>query len=270
MTTSISALIEAAAAADGVRPVSEATELALRSGATPVSVDRAGELAGFAYAQGGSAELVVAPRWRRQGVGSELLTRVRPDRVWAHGRLPAAEAFAAHHGYVADRVLWQLRRPAADIPEMPLPQGVSLRSFVPGEDEEEWLRVNSRAFAHHPDQGSWTRSDLVARENEPWFDPAGFLLAGKDGRLVGFHWTKIHPDGIGEVYVLGLDPSVQGSGLAKPLTVAGLRSLADRGVGEIMLYVDESNTAAVHLYRRLGFRDYRADVQFVPGPSRRT
>jgi mycothiol synthase len=263
----ISALIEAATAADGVRPVSEATELALRSGATPLTAQRAGELAGFAYTEGGSAEVVVAPAWRRQGVGSELLAALAPERVWAHGRLPAAEAFAARHGYVVDRVLWQLRRPAVDIPEMPLPQGISLRSFVVGRDEEDWLRVNSRAFADHPDQGSWTLADLVARENEPWFDPAGFLLAIKDDCLIGFHWTKIHPDGIGEVYVLGLDPAAQGSGLAKPLTIAGLRSLADRGVGEIMLYVDESNTAAMHLYRRLGFQDYRADVQFVPGTA---
>jgi mycothiol synthase len=124
--------------------------------------------------------------------------------------------------------------------------------------------VKSRAFAHHPDQGRWTLSDLSARENEPWFDPDGFLLAIKDNRLIGFHWTKIHPDGIGEVYVLGLDPTAQGTGLAKPLSVAGLRSLADRKVDEIMLYVDESNTAAVGLYRNLGFNNYRADVQFVP------
>jgi mycothiol synthase len=126
------------------------------------------------------------------------------------------------------------------------------------------LRVNSRAFAHHPDQGSWTMADLAARENEAWFDPSGFLLAIKDDRIIGFHWTKIHPGGIGEVYVLGLDPIAQGTGLAKPLTIAGLRSLADRGVGEFMLYVDESNTAAIGLYRKLGFTDYRADVQFVP------
>lgn len=260
----ITELIEAATAADGIRPVSEATELALRSGATPLTVHRDGELAGFAYASGDSAELVVAPAWRRHGVGSELLTALRPERVWAHGKLPAAEAFAAHHGYVADRVLWQLRRPVADIPEIPLPQGITLRSFVPAQDEREWLRVNSRAFAHHPDQGGWTMADLAARENESWFDPSGFLLAIKDDRIIGFHWTKIHPGGIGEVYVLGLDPIAQGAGLAKPLTIAGLRSLAGRGVGEFMLYVDESNTAAIGLYRKLGFTDYRADVQFVP------
>jgi mycothiol synthase len=200
-------------------------------------------------------------------VGTELLALLRvdgaADRIWAHGKLPAAAAFAERHGYIADRVLWQLRRPPGPLPELRLPAGVQLRPFVPGQDEQAWLRVNSAAFAHHPDQGSWVLADLQAREAEPWFDPAGFLLAVRDGELIGFHWTKIHPDGMGEIYVLGLDPSAQGQGLSTPLAIAGLLSMQDRGVSEMLLYVDESNSPAMHLYQKLGFVEFRADVQFV-------
>ena len=64
-------------------------------------------------------------------------------------------------------------------------------------------------------------SELAERRSEPWFDPAGLFLAFGDaasdqaGRLLGFHWTKVHPDqpGLGEVYVVGVDPSAQGRGL---------------------------------------------------------
>jgi len=197
------------------------------------------------------------------------LEEASPDgrlRLWAHGRHAAAVALAHGRGYVEERVLWQLRRSLlSQLPDAPLPAGIRLRPFRPGEDERAWLEINNRAFADHPDQGGWTVADVAAREAEPWFDPAGFLLAVRDdGSLAGFHWTKVHPGPppIGEVYVLGVDPSAQGVRLGPALTAAGLRYLRDRGLSDVMLYVDDDNPAAVRLYQRLGFTEWDADVQF--------
>jgi mycothiol synthase len=150
--------------------------------------------------------------------------------------------------------------------------------FRPCRDEAAWLRVNARAFAHHPEQGSWTAEDLRLREQEPWFDPEGFLLAwrgtpGKDGQLLGSHWTKVHPPGdvggepVGEVYVLGIDPDAQGMSLGRALTDLGLAHLRARGLGEVLLYVDEDNTAAVRLYESRGFRRFAVDVSWQHTPS---
>jgi mycothiol synthase len=101
------------------------------------------------------------------------------------------------------------------------------------------------------------------REAEPWFDPAGFLLAVDiEDALLGFHWTKVHPDAIGEVYVLGVDPGGHRRGLGSALTVAGLEHLAGKGLKTVMLYADESNATAVRLYRRLGFEVWSADVSY--------
>ena len=230
------------------------------------------ELAGYAYVgKDDAGELVVAPLSRRKGHGRELLAAAGdgPLSFWAHGDLPAAREFAPEAGFERARVLFQMRRPLTGaLPEIPLPPGVTLRGFRPGHDEQAWLGVNSRAFDHHPEQGRWTTADLQMREDEPWFDPAGFLLAVDiQDTLLDFHWTKVHPataddPALGEIYVLGVDPGGHRRGLGKALSVAGLQHLRDRGLTQAMLYVDESNEAAVALYRGLGFEVYATDVAY--------
>jgi mycothiol synthase len=267
----VSGLAAAAEAADGVAPLSEPVLIDLHENAgRHFLATRDGTLVGYAHLDADGAELVVHPGHRRQGIGGRLLDALESagaELGWAHGRRPAAVAFAAARGWTAARTLWQLRRPLTDeIPDAPLPDGITLRPFVPGQDEDAWVAVNARAFAHHPEQGSWTARDVRLREAEPWFDPAGFLLAVRDdGSLAGFHWTKVHPGPppIGEVYVLGVDPAATGLGLGRALTLAGLRHLRDRGLRQVMLYVEADNDAAVRVYSDLGFIRWDTDVSYV-------
>jgi mycothiol synthase len=279
-------LFRAAVEHDGVAPLSERSLLALRGlthprkSAPKVRLLRSrdsGALAGYSHLdpphddEPASAELVVHPEHRRRGYGRTLARDLLqasegPLRVWAHGDLPAAAALAASLGLTRERALHQLQRPlSGELPPVPaLPEGITLRTFEPSLDETEWLEVNHRAFAHHPEQGAWTLDDLRAREAEPWFDPAGFFLAVRlDGRIVGFHWTKVHPGSVGEVYVVGVDPAAQGLGLGRALTLAGLHHLRALGLEKVMLYVDESNTSARKLYATLGFEPLAVDVMYA-------
>ena len=91
-------------------------------------------------------------------------------------------------------------------------------------------------------------------------------MAWRDAELVGFHWTKIHPDGAGEVYVIAVAPSAQGLGLGRVLLRLGLDSLYRRGCREVLLYVDGDNTGAMRLYERTGFRPHDLDVQWARRP----
>jgi len=265
-------LAAAADEADGVSPLSEDGVLGLRgTGRTHLLAYADDTLAGYAYLDGTSGELVVHPKHRLRGHGTALIAAAGPGALqfWAHGDEEAARAFAEQAGFTRSRVLWQMRRALTNLPDIPLPEGVTVRAFVPGADDEAWLGVNYRAFAHHPEQGRWTPDDLRLRFGEPWFDPAGFLLAvdPADDRLLGFHWTKVHPaegdqPAIGEIYVLGVDPGGHRRGLGAALSVAGLRHLAGLGLADALLYVDESNGGAVALYRRLGFEIYSTDVMY--------
>jgi mycothiol synthase len=292
-------LVSAATEEDGVGPLSEHVMLHLRYGGDPrarnLLLASHGELAGYAHldptdpVEGPSGELVIHPAHRRQGLGLRLVRALvaeasgQPLRLWAHGDLPAASRLAATAGFERVRALWQMRRSLqARLGRPQLADGVTIRTFVVGQDEDEWTRLNSRAFVRHPEQGAWTREDLDLREREPWFDPDGFFLAERGGKPIGFHWTKIHGLGdvapgngpaahphepIGEVYVVGVDPDARGLGLGRALTLVGLRYLRSRGLFQVMLYVDESNTPAIGLYESLGFTHWDTDVLFARVPS---
>ncbi len=275
------ALVVEVTRVDGSSPLNEQAILKLRSGTPGVRhvLATVGQtLAGYVYVdtadrtQDASAELVVRPSFRGRGLGRALVQAavesVAPAslRLWAHGHHPGAARLARSLGFSRVRDLWLMRRPLDE----PLPPrhhvaGVTVRTFEPGRDEDAWLAVNTRAFAHHPEQGAMTRADLDARIAEPWFDPAGFFLAERAGSLLGFHWTKVHrgDSDIGEVYVLGVDPDAQGMGLGRLLTLTGLRHLQRLGLPAAILYVESDNAAAIRVYERLGFAHESTDVMYL-------
>lgn len=271
-------IIDAAQTADGVAPVGEQVLRELDTGRTEhlVATD-GGDTVGYLNLTPEMAELVVSPQARRRGVGSALI-RAAADRAggrcrfWAHGTLPCAEATAAALGLTPVRRLLQMRRSLRDLAAAGSPpEGITVRTYAGPDDDAELLRVNNAAFAWHPEQGGWQQADLDERRAEPWFDPQGLFLAFDDasGRLLGFHWTKIHPDpqGLGEVYVVGIDPAAQGRGLGRLLTLVGVQYLAHRLGGHaapaVMLYVESDNTAAVRTYERLGFAVDNVDTAYA-------
>ncbi len=208
---------------------------------------------------------------------ADALDLVREDghahvTLWADtvgGKPDALTRIAAHAALAPERELLQLRV-ALPIGEAHWPTGIAVRTFEAGRDEAAWVGVNNRAFAGHPEQGDWTTAMLVAREHEPWFDPSGFLLAFDGDTLAGFCWTKVHaadpprePSAMGEIYVIGVDPAFQGTGLGRALVAGGLGSLAARGVTLGMLYVDAANAAAVGLYHALGFVEHSRHVAYA-------
>jgi mycothiol synthase len=181
-------------------------------------------------------------------------------RLWVPWVGPADDRWALGTGFDHDRDLRQLRCRLPLAPDGRVP--LATRPFVPGQDDEAWLRANNRAFAGHPEQGNWDLAMLRQREDESWFDPAGFLVRDEDGVIAAWCWTKVHTESdppMGEIYVIGVDPDFQGRGWGRALTRAGLDWLARAGLSVGMLYVDAANEAAVGLYRSLGFTEDHTD-----------
>ncbi|MDT7757784.1 MAG: mycothiol synthase [Mycobacterium sp.] len=285
-------VIAAATAHDGVAPVGDQVLRELSHDRTRHLVaEDGGTVVGYLNLVAATAdstamaELVVHPTARRRRIGAALIRTGLTEggagaRVWAHGDLEPARATAAALGLASARQLLQMRRSLADLPADPIPDGVRVATY-PGHDaDEELLRVNNAAFAWHPEQGGWTEADVAERRAEPWFDPAGLFLATDEesGKMLGFHWTKVHVPatsggqersdsgrGLGEVYVVAVDPTTQGRGIGALLTLVGLRHLAERLGAEstVMLYVEANNSAAVRTYRKLGFEVFGTDVAYT-------
>jgi mycothiol synthase len=260
-------VVAASLEADGESPLDEAGRLALRHGGDGLWVDDAG----FALLRGTDLDLAVAPEARGHGVGTALagaaLAEAPPDvTAWSHADHPAAAALASRLGFVAARALWVMGREASHV-EVPEVAGVTIRGYRDA-DAPEVIRVNATAFAHHPEQGSMDAANLAERMAEPWFDPAGLLVADAGGPrhgLLGFHWTKQHSDDLGEVYVVAVDPAAQGRGLGRALTAAGLDHLASLGVRRVVLYVESDNAPAIATYTRFGFTHETTHVQYARG-----
>ncbi len=276
-----------AAIVDEMAPLSEHVLIHLHHGGDShdehmIAIDQAGEIQGYLHldatdaVEGPVLEVVVHPDARRNGIGKALvqaaLDRTSDSRIrlWAHGELSSAYGLSENLGFEKSRELWQMRRSLfAPFPKAQFSPEIVIRAFEVGADENNWLELNSQVFADHPEQGRMTREDLDVRMSEAWFDPTGFLIATRDGKMVGYHWTKVHGgqgthghSEIGEIYVLGVAPSERGTGLARALSIRGLEHLRSQGLPAAMLYVDADNTAAIRLYEFLGFAHWDTDVMF--------
>jgi mycothiol synthase len=262
----IAGIAAAAEREDGAAPLDEATRLALRHG----RVRRWERGEGFALLVGDDLSLVVDPAARRRGLGRALLEEVLAEvgraglRAWSHADHPGAARLAATHGFERVRELWVMRRSTAlPLPDIEVPQDVSVRGYRP-EDAVQLLRVNAAAFSDHPEQGAMDAANLAERMAEPWFDPAGLLVAeDRGGRMLGFHWTKQHSPDLGEVYVVAIAPEAQGRGIGGVLTLAGLHHLAGLSVAEVLLYVESDNEPAIALYSGLGFGHAARDTHVM-------
>lgn len=294
--SAVNSLIELASTADGSLPLSEHAWLHLQHGGDAhgnhiLAIDPAGEIVGYAHVditdtvQGASAELVVSPEHRHNGIGRSLVDTaagIATDgrlRLWAHGETSGSQELAHAMGFNTQRSLWQMRRSLfSPLPSVDVPAGIRIRTFDSARDTDAWLDVNRRAFVNLPDQGRWTRQNLELRLSESWFNPDGFFIAERiaDSALVGFHWTKVHGgtahsegthqhEPMGEIYVLAVDPLVHIPGLGRALSLEGLAYLRKQGLTQAMLFVEATNTRAISLYAGLGFVHWDTDVLYCRG-----
>ena len=131
----------------------------------------------------------------------------------------------------------------------------------PGRDDDVWLAVNNPAFAKHAEQGGWTASTLERRMAEAWFDPDAVLprrstsMASPASTGCKVHEPHASDAALGEIFVIGVDPRMQGTGLGRALAINGLDAVYDRGSRPARCSSRPTTTGAVHSTNALGFTD---------------
>jgi mycothiol synthase len=280
----VDALLSDVERADGLRPLSDHMWIDLREGGREgfagllAREPGHGHLVAYSQLSRGNeswlVDVVVHPhhRYDMAALGPDLMdvalgvvSEEGGGRVhwWVFEPTPVHETIARGAGLRPGRTAQQMR---TALPLVDPPPSIDTASFRPGNDEEEWLRVNNDAFADHPEQGDWTRDLLETRLAQPWFAPEHLLMHWHDGQLAGFCWTKLHRDTnpvLGEIYIVAVDPAHAGRGLGRSLTAAGLAHLHREGAPVGMLYVDASNARAQSMYRSLGFAPHHLQQAFV-------
>lgn len=264
-------LVETDASAELLSPFDEQTAFDVAAGSRRLFALRrtqARTVGGSAVLGRGALDLHVAPEFRARGYGADAAAQLLelagdgPLTAWSHEDHPAARALASRFGFERTRELLQLRVEGLD--GFDPPTAATIGTFRPGVDDAEWLGLNARVFAWHPEQGGVSAPDLARRMAEPWFDPGDFLVARDDtGLMVGYNWLKVEPGSDeGEIYVIGVAPENSGQGLGRTLMNAGLARLRQRGCRSATLFVEGGNERGIRLYRSLGFVTAATHVQY--------
>ena len=268
---------------DGTPPIAEHILLHLRYGGDKADshllVEKDNQVIGYAHLDqtdlvaGPCVELVVDPSYRRAGVGKALLSEAikicgKSLRLWVHGEAEVAHNLAASFNFEKIRTVMQMSKSLTDIQPLPIiDKEISIRSFLPGIDSDDWLQLNNKVFKDHPEQGGWQISDLNHRLSEEWFDEKGFFIVEKNKQVIASTWTKVHGEhshdhggeqshahpAIGEIYITAVDPAYVGLGIGNALTITALNYLKYQGLKDAMLYVDFDNKNAIKLYNKLNF-----------------
>lgn len=255
---------------DGISPINESGSLGIDGvrEADFFFMGRRSDPFGFVLCdeRDGTLQVGVHPDHRREGVGTELLTEALSSypgfTAWAFGTLPGADELAARVRMEPVRQLLRMERPLAPAGQAPAEaEGYEIVTYDPA-DREAIVAINAAAFSHHPEQGRLTVAEFEDLTRQDWFDPAGLFVARRAGEVAGFHWTKQHGDGLGEVYVIAVAPEHEGRGLGRVLLQRGLDHLAGSGDERVQLYVEADQERVVRMYDRAGFTVGQVDTSY--------
>lgn len=225
------------------------------------------------------ANITVHPAWRRNGIGSSLLSRVvargceqhaSSVRIYADSRLPAAASFLLKNGFSLQGTYTELRlAQGVRLPPVIWPFGYTMRSYAEVQD----LRLLAEAMnlSYIP---LWGHHEVSEAEMAAWlsdFEQQGlFLVFSEKGRVVGISRTEPSPERstkngmpTGYIDAPGIVPQHRRLDLYRALVLTGIRWLQNQGQSIIEMESWGDKLEVLKMYHELGFKDLRQLVCYA-------
>ena len=242
----------------------------------------AGKLVGYAavtpWGPGYRYHFYADPAWETVELGRALLARCEIRGEEAAEKRPdeqlTAKTYIAHingrdreivtgAGFELTRYHFQMRIEMEEPPPAPhWPEGITVRSMTPGQDERAIYDLIEEAFARPGREGpsfeEWT--SLMVRSDI--FDPDLWFLAVAGERLIGACLCFEYP-GLGWVRQLGVTESWRRKGLGIALLQHAFGAFYRRGEKQVGLSVAADNESAYTFYQRAGMRRARQYDEYV-------
>ena len=214
-------------------------------------------------------------RWAEAQIGG-WVRAVPPDlRVAARQQLSAADerarALAEQSGYAALRHSWRMRLEMGGAPPVPAwPEGIAVRTFVPGQDDYAVYEAAEEAFADLWDHVREDVNDYEEYFQSEDFDPALTFLAMAGQDIAGVALCEQREErsvetavALGWIESLSVRPSYRHRGIGLALLHHAFGAFYRRGVRRVALFVDAQNaTGAVEMYRAAGMQPYREWIDY--------
>jgi mycothiol synthase len=150
---------------------------------------------------------------------------------------------------------------------------LKIRSFVEGEDEEVWIRIQNEAYSEYEDFRPDTMEDMEVWKKSPNFDSTGMFIAELNGKPVGAvnaYVDRKREDKLGFLRALGVAPEFRRRGVGRSLVERALESLKERKMESVQGWTREGKVACKSLLESMGFKLIRVfsmmrrDLERIP------
>lgn len=177
----------------------------------------------------------------------------------------AARNLLVAEDYVPIRHFWQMAITLETPPPTgSWPEGIRVRTCVPGQDERMIFDALEEAFLDHWGHTPQRYEEWVTMNvDRTSYDPTLWWLAlSESGEPAGAIRCRVRPDG-GWVNTLGVRRPWRGKGLGKALLLQAFGELYRRRIAHVALGVDAQNpTGATYLYESVGMRAAKSYTVF--------